>query len=388
MPKQITRVFSFLGSYGLAVVLLILLLVLVLFGTLEQVNQGLYEVQKRYFESAFVVHWLYGVIPLPLPGAYLLLVLLSVNLFLGSIVFAPKNWRRPGMLIAHSGILLMLFAAFVAHRYAENGHMTLYEGESADYYESYYDWEISIAEASAAPGASLQEYIISQDQFTDLALPMKRTFFAADLPFELELMGYMPNAMPRLASAGEKQSVDGVVLEPAPPARDAEMNAAGLFAAVAEKGMDQRKVTILWGLSRAPWVVTAAGKDYAITLRHRRATMPFTIALKKFTRELHPRTGIASNYQSEVTQIENGASRQVVIKMNEPLRAQGYTLYQASWGPQNAPEGTPLFSTLAVVSNPADQWPLYSCVITSFGLLLHFIQKLWRYLRAQHGRLA
>ena len=42
--------------------------------------------------------------------------------------------------------------------------------------------------------------------------------------------------------------------------------------------------------------------------------------------------------------------------MNEPLRDGGLVLYQASWGPVGrAGPATPLFSTFAVVRNPADQ---------------------------------
>ena len=54
-------------SYATACVLLIFLFLLTLFGTLEQVDHGLYAVQKKYFESFFVVHEFAGV-PLPLPG--------------------------------------------------------------------------------------------------------------------------------------------------------------------------------------------------------------------------------------------------------------------------------------------------------------------------------
>ena len=53
-------------SYGTACVLLVFLFLLTLFGTLEQVEHGLYEVQKKYFESWFLMHQL-GPISLPLP---------------------------------------------------------------------------------------------------------------------------------------------------------------------------------------------------------------------------------------------------------------------------------------------------------------------------------
>ncbi len=69
--------------------------------------------------------------------------------------------------------------------------------------------------------------------------------------------------------------------------------------------------------------------------------------------------------------------------MNEPLREQGLVVYQASWGPQNARPGDPLFSTLSVVRNPADQFPLYACIVIATGLVFHFSRKLVRYIRIE-----
>ena len=49
--------FRGLSSFGFAVVLLLFLLLLTWLGTLEQVEFGLYEVHRRYFDSLFVVRW-------------------------------------------------------------------------------------------------------------------------------------------------------------------------------------------------------------------------------------------------------------------------------------------------------------------------------------------
>jgi len=370
------RTFRFAASYGVTVVLLFLLLVLVFFGTLEQVDQGLYEVQKKYFESLFVVHDLFGVIPLPLPGVYLLLGLLLVNLVCGGILAAPKSWRRPGLLIAHGGIVLMILAGFVTHHFALNGHMTLYEGESADEFQSYHAWEIALSTPNG------RQYIIPGSQFVALGTGRSRVFYAEGLPFELKLEGVIPNCEPRLVAPGEVGGADGVLLEALPLEKESERNVLGAYATALGPGGQSSK-GVLWGLARVPWVVTVGGQDYAIDLRRRRWKVPFRITLDAFTRELHPRTGIPSSFMSEVTKTEDGVGRKIEIKMNEPLRHQGYTFFQASWGPQNAQPGTPFYSTFSVVKNPADQWPLYSSCLVSFGLLLHFLQRLYRYLRAQ-----
>jgi hypothetical protein len=51
----VNKLFRAFGSFGFAVVLLVFLLILTWLGTLEQVEVGLYEVQKKYFDSLVLV---------------------------------------------------------------------------------------------------------------------------------------------------------------------------------------------------------------------------------------------------------------------------------------------------------------------------------------------
>lgn len=382
MPKKI---FKFFASYGLASVLLFFLLLLTFFGTLEQVEHGLFEVQKKYFESFFLVHYLFGVIPLPLPGVYLLLGLLSINIVCGAIIRAPKQLKRPGMQIAHFGIIYLVFAGFVTFHFSTSGHMTLYEGQRSNEFVSYYDWEIVIQEQlSQGPG---KKYVIPHEDFADLPPSERRVFFQQDLPFDLAIEGFAKNTTPRPAPAAAHDGigVEGVVLQQLPLEKEAERNVAGAYAIVMAKDGSTQK-NILWGFAQAPWVVDVDGKQYAIDLHHTRTEVPFTIALNKFIRELHPRTGMASNFESKVTKIEGGLTQEADIKMNEPLRHLGYTFFQASWGPSDAGPNEPLFSVFSVVRNPADKWPLYACIVISVGLLIHFLQRLYKYLRAENRR--
>ena len=119
--RIVDGIVRFTASDAFAVVILTLMLVLTFVGTLEQVDHGLYEVQKKYFDSAFLVHDLFGKIPILLPGVYLLMILLFINLVSGAIIRAPKNWRYPGNMIGHIGILILLFGGFVAHHFSING---------------------------------------------------------------------------------------------------------------------------------------------------------------------------------------------------------------------------------------------------------------------------
>jgi hypothetical protein len=395
MKSPISKLFNFVASYGFACIILFLLLLLTLFGTLDQVENGLYAASKKYFES-FIVLQQVGPIPLLLPGVYALMVLLFINMLFGAMIRAPKEWKRPGMLIAHGGIMFMIFAGFVTYEYSQSGHMTLYEGESDDHYQSYYDWEIVITELGNAENR--QEWVIPHEDFAGMPQGQNRIFHASGLPFELLLEGWVDNANPRRVPPGMAAGIDGVMLQPLERDPEAERNVAGVFATILPKGVenpaeatnphsnmaDSMQTGLLWGFARAPWVVDIGDKQYGIDLRHVRYPVPFRITLDKFTRELHPRTAMAASFESDVTMTEEGRERAINIRMNEPLRHKGFTFFQASWGPQNAGPNDPLFSTFAVVDNPADQWPKYSCYIIALGLLIHFGQKLFGYLRSEN----
>jgi len=391
LAAALQKAFRFLASYGLACVLFLLLLVLTYLGTLHQVDHGLYETQQKYFNSAFLVHEAFGFLPVPLPGGYLVVSVLFVNLALGAIVRARKGWSHLGILATHAGICVLLAGSFITYQFADSGHLTLYEGEESSAFESYHEWEIAVAEAG---GGEVVEYLIRQDDFAHVGPGQSRDFVFGGVPFVLTLSGYVRNAAPQPATqAGRgKDIVDGFYLLELPPQKEDAANAPGAYAAVSEQGSGAEQRGLLWGHARAPWTVTVAGKTWSVALRKRQRTLgsdgqPFTIKLEKFTRELHPGTNTPRVFRSDVTLTEGGVSRRAEISMNEPLRHRGYALYQSSWGPSNAGPGERLYSTLAVVRNPADQFPLYACVIVTVGLAIHFSRSLVRYV-AREGRRA
>jgi len=371
-----------LSSLGLSCTLLILLGLLTWLGTLEQVEHGLFDVQKRYFESFFLWHD-FESFSIPLPGANLVLCLLFVNIVLGGMVRIRKGWSMAGILITHVGIAMLLVSGFVKLYFSQDGHVTLYEGQSAAAYQSYYRWELVITEQR--PDGSLREFPVPQEQFLDARGDAPVTLHSTELPFELELSHFMPNASPLPKGPMfdvDVPVVDGFFLRERPKEIEAEQNMAGLYAAAITPD-GRRQEGILWGLMDGPWTVHTPGGRYAIDLRKERYPMPFTVVLDDFTKEDHPGVNMPKAFMSDVTVIEEGSARPVRIEMNQPLRDGGLVLYQASWGPSNAGPNTPLFSTLSVVQNPADQWPLYSCIVIAVGLLVHFSRKLRRYVRVE-----
>lgn len=374
------------SSLRLSVVLFAFLLLLTYLGTVEQVENGLYLTQKKYFESFVLVHNFFGVVPVPLPGVYTLLVLLAINLSLGGLLRMRKGLAQAGILVAHLGIILLLVGGFITYEFAVDGHMTLYENERASVFKSYHEWEVAIA---SEQGGARTEFIIPHDRIAGLEGAKSTTFTTASLPFDLTLSGFEPNAMPQPKGPMFEVDVpviDGFFLQALSMEKENERNVAGLYATITDKASGASTQTLLWGMQQKPATVAFQGQTYDIDLRRKQFPLPFTIVLDKFTRELHPRTSMAKVFMSDVTKIEDGTEQKIKISMNQPLRHKGYTFYQASWGPSDAGPNDPLFSSFAVVRNPADQFPLYACIITTTGLLIHFSLKLRKYLRQEQKR--
>ncbi|MCC7012377.1 MAG: cytochrome c biogenesis protein ResB [Planctomycetes bacterium] len=383
--KLLKWCYDALSSLWLSCILLFDLGILTWLGTLEQVNTGLFEVQKKYFESWFFIHHA-GPIAIPMPGATLVLAVLAVNIVLGGLVRMRKSKATLGVLITHIGIIFLIFAGYVKMNHSADGHVTLFEGQASNTFESYHHWEIAILEQ--LDDGRLRETIAPQGDF-ELSLgatPVKLK--SNDLPFELEIAHFSPNArvLPKGPMITPKLPVvDGYFLDAIELEKQNEQNIAGAYATVVERSGGARQEAILWGASRQPWTVTVAGKQYGIELRREQFLMPFTVALDDFKKEDHPRMNMPKSFSSDVTVVEGPTKRPVKISMNEPLRQDGLVLYQASWGPSNARPGDPLFSTLAVVDNPADQYPLYACIVIAVGLVMHFTRKLAKHIKSQQS---
>lgn len=374
--KLIQRVFEILGSFGLACIILLFLLLLTYLGTLEQVDHSLYEVQKKYFESLIVFDTKVFV---PLPGVYLLLSLLFVNLIVGGMLRMRWTWSRLGILVIHFGIATMLLGGLIEFKASNKGHVTLFEGESAAEFQSYFEWEVTVTEP--LENGHVREHVVPNAMFANLPVGESMRMTSEAIPFDIVLSGFLPNCRP-VPSRAEGVGVEGVLLEELPGAIQAEQDIAGLTVTL-EGLPDGSETGLVWGVQRAPWVVRAGGKPWAIDLRRRTWRMPFQIHLRDFTRELHPGTEMPSKFYSDVTCIQANVSQDLQISMNEPLRRDGLTLFQASWGPSNARPGDRLFSTFAVVENPADDVPLIALLIITAGLLVNFLPRLLRHMRAQ-----
>lgn len=378
------RLFRFFSGFGLAVTCLLLLLILTWLSTLEQPAKGLYEVQKRYYdaEAWYVVpelDWLPKIngkpVSLPLPGAYLVSAVLFVNLFLGGILRIRKGWKNIGVIISHFSMISLLIAGFVSHHYSKEGIMAVYQGDTSDFAQSYTEYTIEVAEI--VNGEKEKPYVLPTEHLKNLGADQSRVFEIPELGFELNVSGWMRNSarvkVDKDDAGKDVIEVDGWALQWLKTNPTEELNLAGCHVDVFIEG-DQEKTArlVLHGGDPNACTITVDGKIYGLRLMREIWPMPFQVRLDESIGEYYPGTRKPSTFQSDITRIADGSEQAFRIKMNEPMRYGGYTLYQARW----EDSGDRPMSGFAIVKNPSDQWPKYSLYISILGLTIHFGMKL------------
>lgn len=436
--RPLDLVVRFLSSMKLSVWLVLLLGVLTWLGTLAQVERSTYDVQTEYFESWFVVAELpvsiwgrhYFTLSIPLPGAYPVMGLLFLNLVIGGLVRMRWSSRNIGVLITHLGIALLLVAGFVKMHYSFAGNLALYEAPSggggvpgrvyqSSRFVSFHDYELALL---VDKGDSIEERVVPESALWAARLPEDRqsassgrgwlrslarlasmlsaraegqvvTLAPEGLPFTIEVRDFVDHArvLPGGRGSGPCEVVDGVALHPQTwrdgeqPRSEAEI--AGCYVTVLPKsGAPLRAILhgqprLPFDEARYPFGFTIDGVRYGLDLRHVVRDLPFAVRLRKFQKLDHPGTMSPRDFRSFVTVVDPEGAQDAEIFMNNPLRRDGFVVYQTSWGPQPM-GGPPWYSVFEVSYNPSDAWPILACAVIALGLLVHFVAKLFRFLES------
>lgn len=338
---------------------LLVLLLLVFFGTLYQADHGLYEAVRIFF--GYVI-WVGGVVPFP--GSSTVLWVLSIQLAVFMLFQLPLVWRKLGLWIVHAGLLLLLVGGFITQVMAVESQMTLSEGQTGHYTVSYDRWEV----AAWTVRGDTSDVIA----FTDDVLKPGAVLKLHPHPARLTVRTYYPNAaaFTSMATGGQTPFINAsriASMEPRKAEKESAENAPGVIATLHVDGEEDREI-LLYGLERNPLAFTIGGERVFLQIRRRHYPLDFSITLKDFIRTLHPGTQVAKSFESDIELHANGTTRPLKIWMNNPLRHAGYTFFQASFAIDTEGE----ISTFAVVTNPGRLIPYISSLMVFFGMLLHF----------------
>lgn len=371
---MIQRLVATLASLRVTVAGLLLLLVLTVWGTLYQVDHGLYRAQERFYQS----WWLWIGDRVPFPGAQLVMAMLFVNLIASLLLLVWRRRLRWGFFITHTGLLLMLAAGAVTFYLGRESQLSLVEGESSNTAISFSRWELALLGDSPGPRRTVQALDTG-------ALRTGRVIPLPGVEASLRIDAWHRHCEPRrLAVADPPASATGfTALAPRPPNKEPAEDMPGLIFTLVERGQVRGR-HLIWGGDPGPLALEVDGRTLRLGLRRARMPLPATIQLLDFRREMHPGSGIAKSYSSQVL-VRSGDSpgRRVLISMNKPLRLGGYTFYQSSFS--SAPGGREV-STLSVVHNYGRLMPYIATGLTVAGMLLHFSGMLILRLRAAPRR--
>jgi hypothetical protein len=319
----------------------------------------------------------------PFPGGWLIGLLLLVNIVAAHTVRFRISWKRSGVLILHSGLIILFLGEFVTGEFAQEGRMDIWEGASSNFTWDHGKSELAIIDASNS----------SYDTMTVIPSSMLKngeTINSEQLPFDVETVEFMPNASRPIGLKTADESVanradagDGrtlIVRSLAPVGgTGGEVDTPAAYVKLKKKNSDESLgtflVTVL--LPETKQSVRVDGKDYRISLRFTRTYRPYSLHLIKFSFDRHPGTNTPKNYSSRVilNDGERGEHREVLIRMNEPLRYRGETFFQQSFDPSEK------MTILQVVRNPGWTLPYISCFLVALGMLIHFGLHLTEFLR-------
>lgn len=110
---------------------------------------------------------------------------------------------------------------------------------------------------------------------------------------------------------------------------------------------------------------------YYVSFAQKRIDLGFDLELNEFRMDRYPGTQKAATYQSLVTTPES--SDPILISMNEPLKYEGFTFYQASF--QQGSDGEPVASILSVNRDPGRFLKYLGSLILSLGVVVLFYDR-------------
>lgn len=330
------------------------LMILLVLGTLAQKDLGLYAAQEKYF-SSWILWW--G--PLPLPGAYITLGVITVCLLAKFLAYSPWRIAQAGTILTHLGVLVLMIGGMVTAFSQQEGFLPLREGQSVSAVSSYHDRVLRV-EKDGLP--------LTDIPYTDMTKGAD-----LDLPFKVRIENLCRNCRPVAASdaKGRKGLAESIELREGEPEKEDEANLSGATLLFYGVGDEDGTYVVMEEIPHKP-EVTYEGSVFAFSLARAQQTLPFELTLEKFSRDMHPGTDIPSGFSSAVIVRDGDVSWPYTIRMNEPLRYKGYTFYQSSFSIR--PDGE--YSILSVVRNKGRVFPYLASAIIFAGLLLHIVLRL------------
>jgi hypothetical protein len=339
----VQKVFAVLGSLRLTVALLGMSIFLVFVGTLAQVNNGIWTVMEQYFRCWIAT--LGGWFPFPggkLLGAALLINLIVSHtarirvqarggralLGLATIVVGvASTWlvishafdldstqktidpsmrvtlqlmqgggiaavlfvgcwllyrRKAGIVLLHSGIMILMFSELYTGELAEEGTMSIFEGQSVNYVEDNRSSELAIIDDS---GAAADDVVVVPEKL----LKRGGAIRLEGMPFDLEVdrEKFFKNAQLAPIKAGDPNPATmaaGLRIKAEARREEAGVDSSGrvdlpaAYVTFKDRGTNVPIGTLMtsvrYTVEKGAQTVRAGSKEYRVSLRFKRTYKP------------------------------------------------------------------------------------------------------------------
>ncbi len=386
MNRAVRNMLAPAASLRLTVLLFVLAMILIFFGTIAQKDVGNWEVVNTYFRSLWLMMPIGYGLKVPFVGGYTIGGIMILNLLAAHIVRFKLSAKRIGIIVTHAGLILLILGEVLTGLFAVEWQMKIEEGETVNFAHDIRSVELAIVDPSPAEHDDV------------VVVPRGRLVQAARyagpihddrLPFEIEVLKWLPNsaiAELRMAPAHLRemnQATEGfgeIVLAVDQPkvsgVESGQVDHPSAYLRLKQDGetlgtwLVSLNMETISEETRQP--VTIGDKTYLIELRFVRDYKPYTITLIDFKHDKFIGTEIPKNFSSEVRLVDPtvGEDRPALIYMNHPLRhrplnSRGETLYQSGYVGSAT-------TILQVVRNPSWLMPYIACSLITLGLTMHF----------------
>ena len=334
------------------------IMALLIVGTLAQAEMGLYEAHKKFFAS-----FIFFIGPLPLPGGYTLLGILTLNLVLKFLFHSEWSFRKSGIILTHLGALVLLIGGLLTAAMAREGFMVIAEGDKTPFVYDYHEREFLIYEDDRLAHSLSFEELQSKEIHDGLPFTLR------DLN-KCENCEILKREEHEQSFAQDMQTFDMarfMALEPKEKNKEAEVNLSGLSFEIEGIGENSDGLYVAFEAMPKPIELSYEGRNYKMIYGKAQRQLPFEIGLKDFQKKDYPGMSMARGFSSDVSVYDQGAPWEARIEMNAPLRYKGYTFYQSSFDQSAEGETT----VLSVVENKGRIFPYLGTFIITLGLLLH-----------------
>jgi ABC-type transport system involved in cytochrome c biogenesis permease subunit len=355
--KFIKNLIKTAASLKLTVFCLLVICILVTWGTFYQVDFGIYAAQKRFFDSWFFL--IAGLIPFPALKS--VIVVLALNLLVSGACRFSLRVEKFGVFLMHIGTVALITGTAFSSFLINESMLSLFEGEKSNVSIKPSEWEIAFFKKENGNLTNAGFHNIDH-----LKPGSTIPFFRDDISISVEQI--YQNCEAYGTSPHKIESLKPIEIE-----HSRDKNIPGLILSVSGKdatGLVNSRAFI-YGGAGVPAHCLIGSDTLLISLQPGHFKLPVEIELIKFTKEEHPGTETAKSYSSRVRVSGPELNREVVISMNRPFRYKSFTFYQTSYSMQHGRTA----STLSVVENPVRFVPYLTGIIIMLGLLYHFICK-------------